>query len=188
MSAIYIISTPAMILENKYKPGNHKGSQKKLISRYQTYLVDPIICYFRPVSKPKEIESIIKKGIKRFRLKNISDRLTEWAIIGLTELMNYINKVIDDYENGIVNQSKIMNVKKNITAEIMVANFIQNCLEKTNNSKDIVKSSELYDKFKFFSDELHVPQIQFKRYFDENGFSSVRIKTGVIYRNIVFKN
>ena len=48
MTFIYVISNQVYAEQKLFKIGKHKGSKKKLIRRYKTYLIDPIVYYFFP--------------------------------------------------------------------------------------------------------------------------------------------
>ena len=60
--SIYVISVNDKSKDNEYKIGNHSGTQKQLLSRYQTYLINPIIFYYRPVINWQLIDSKIKSN------------------------------------------------------------------------------------------------------------------------------
>ena len=97
--SIYVISTISKSKENEYKIGNHSGTQKKLQSRYQTYLVNPIIFYYRPVTNWQLIDSKIKSELKKFRLKNDDNKLTEWFKTKLNDIISCINDIIDECDS-----------------------------------------------------------------------------------------
>jgi hypothetical protein len=45
--SLYVVSTAKKAKKNKYKFGRYGGTQKMLISRYGTYLINPICYYFK---------------------------------------------------------------------------------------------------------------------------------------------
>lgn len=97
LKSIYIISTLEKSQKHEFKMGKHKGSQKKLLSRYRTYLVDPIIFYFRPVINYNFIENKIKSKLKKFRISDEDNNLTEWIKLELFQLISYIDAIITIY-------------------------------------------------------------------------------------------
>lgn len=75
--SIYIISTFEQLNNNIFKIGKHNGTRSKLLSRYTTYLINPIIFYFRPVNDYGVVENKIKSELKKFRIKNNNGNYTE---------------------------------------------------------------------------------------------------------------
>jgi hypothetical protein len=94
MQSIYVISTLEKAKKNKYKIGRHDGSPKKLLSRYSTALIDPIIYFFIPVTNYIQIESEIKKSLKKYRIKNSDEKITEWVLLDLFSIINCINNIV----------------------------------------------------------------------------------------------
>lgn len=92
--SIYVISTEADSKINKYKIGNHTGSQKKLLSRYQTYLINPIIFYYRPVHNWTIIDSEIKSKLHDYRIQTNDGTVTEWFQLQLSDIIFHIEEII----------------------------------------------------------------------------------------------
>ena len=87
MDILYLISTTEKAKQDMYKLGSHKGSQLKLISRYQTYLIDPIIYFSYPIENPRFIESELKNIFKKYRIKNSNGKLTKWIKMDIHTLI-----------------------------------------------------------------------------------------------------
>lgn len=106
MEAIYIISTFECAKQNKYKPGYHTGTKKKLISRYATSLIHPIVYYFRYTSHAKQIESSLKSFFEKERIMNCNRKKTEWINIELDILIYELDKIFSKYEKNIKRNTK----------------------------------------------------------------------------------
>lgn len=96
MTSIYILSTREEAEKDKYKVGKHTGTQSKLLSRYGTPLINPIIYYFREVNNAKVIEDIFKKRFKEHRIVNENDSTTEWVNLELNLIINAIDEIIKE--------------------------------------------------------------------------------------------
>lgn len=60
--AFYILSTMNKAKKNIYKIGVHTGDIYSLLSRYLTYILDPIIYYFQYLDKESDnVEDILKR-------------------------------------------------------------------------------------------------------------------------------
>lgn len=97
--SIYIISTLKRSNDHIFKIGKHTGTRTKLMSRYATYLIDPIIFYFQPVINYGLVENKIKSKLKKFRIVNNNGKRTEWIKLELIDLMRCITKIVDYYTN-----------------------------------------------------------------------------------------
>jgi hypothetical protein len=104
IEAMYIISTIEQAEQDKYKLGNHTGTDKKLKSRYVTPLINPIIYYFRYVKNAKKIESIMKTKYDNNRIINQNGRKTEWFNIKLDDLISGVEQTISEYNKTTQNQ------------------------------------------------------------------------------------
>ena len=93
-TAIYVISTLDEFKKNTFKIGKHRGSQQKLLSRYKTYLVNPIIFYYHPVINYSIIENKIKKKLKNYRIKDNNGKVTEWFTLELSHIILFINEIV----------------------------------------------------------------------------------------------
>ena len=125
MESVYIVSTLKIAKDDEYKLGMHSGTQKKLLSRYGTPLIDPIIYFFRPVNDFKKIEALALKKFNKYRIINDSGKKTEWIKLNLNTLTIGLTKIIsenddieensdDDEENSdddiIEDEEEIINV------------------------------------------------------------------------------
>ena len=112
IQSIYIISTLEKSKINQFKIGRHSGSKESLLSRYRTYLIDPICFYFRSVSNSISIEDILKQFFTEYRIKNNNGNYTEWLNLDLPQIIFNIDKIIDknydknENENDIIGQNK----------------------------------------------------------------------------------
>jgi hypothetical protein len=141
MEVIYIISTLDKAKDNEFKLGSHTGSPKKLLNRYATPLINPILYFFLPVTESKFIESAIKNILIKFRIKNNDGRITEWIKLDLFSIINIINIVVVFNSVNLLDQINIDENKQSV-----------NVAQKTN-----VKSDEiaLSCKIKFKCDRCH---------------------------------
>ena len=96
---VYVISTLEDTKENIYKIGVHTGSQKLLLSRYRTYLINPEIYYYRLTTNSEKIDSKIKKELKEYRLKDEDGRYTEWFQLQLNKIRKCIDGIIEENDN-----------------------------------------------------------------------------------------
>ena len=99
-TAIYIISTRVHAEKNEYKLGKHTGSKKKLLSRYTTSLINPILYYFRYSKNSERIESILKQHFEKERIVNRNGHKSEWINIKLNLLIDEIDKNFLKYEKN----------------------------------------------------------------------------------------
>lgn len=107
LKSIYVISTINKSIKHKFKIGKHKGTQKKLLSRYKTYLINPIIFYFRPVINHTLVENQIKSKLDKFRIKDKDGAYTEWFQLELCQIIFEINNVIYSLNNQIDSKEKL---------------------------------------------------------------------------------
>ena len=146
MESIYIISTLKKSKINKYKIGRHTGTQRKLLSRYRTYLIDPIIYYFRPVNNFVWFENKIKSELNEYLIRDEDNIKTEWIILKLSKLINAIDNIIetnddhnnsdnDDSDNDNDNDNDNNNNDDNIPGKILISAKFKciRCLYKTDN-------------------------------------------------------
>jgi hypothetical protein len=92
--ALYIVSNETNITNNYYKVGIHTGIQSKLLSRYRTSLIDPIIIFFKYHKDAKIIEQQILSDLDDIRIKNNNSRKTEWVECSKTQLLKYVDIII----------------------------------------------------------------------------------------------
>ena len=135
MFHIYILSDKYRAAQNIYKVGRHTGNDDMLITRYKTYLTEPILYYFESVKTIEQcinIENEIKKTLEEYRTEFPSGNLTEWYKINLRQLMKHIDNAIESIcedsndEHGI----EIQNDETNeITKDARLRKYLK-CLEK----------------------------------------------------------
>ena len=98
MSSIYLISTHQKAKINEFKVGKFSGSIKKLISRYTTSLVSPIVFYYRKVNNYTLIEKQILSDLDKFRIINVNGNKSEWIVLDKNKIINIINKNIRKFD------------------------------------------------------------------------------------------
>ena len=101
MENIYILSTNKRSLRNIYKVGRHTGEKIRLINRYKTPLINPIVYLFQRVTTSKTAEKEIKEELNHFRIKNKNGRKTEWIIMEFSLLKQRITPILDKYEEPV---------------------------------------------------------------------------------------
>lgn len=69
-----------------------------------------------------------------------------------------------------------------------VNSFVKDCLTRTNNPTDRIQSSDLYNEFKFYSNDKFIHISKFKTILEKNGLKSVRGRSGSVYHNLIFKS
>ena len=96
MSGLYIVSTLDRIAANTFKVGKHTGTQRKLISRYRTYLVDPIILFYHPDSSDKIdlLERSVLEQLTHARISDEDGRTTEWIRAPLFEIIETVFRIL----------------------------------------------------------------------------------------------
>ena len=73
-----------------------------------------------------------------------------------------------------------------LTENDPVGCFIKDCL-KVDDNKQKIKSSDLFNEFKIYSNNASMCVSKFKSILEKNGFKAIREKTGMIYRGLSFK-
>ncbi|ANB50172.1 T5orf172 domain-containing protein [Powai lake megavirus] len=130
MQSIYIVSTLEKAKKKEYKIGQHTGTQRKLLSRYGTPLIDPIIYFFRPVHNSKKIETLILKKLNKYRIINSSGNKTEWIKLDIDNIIKKVCEIIwkndleVDENNLELNENDTKNkIKNNKSNKIKVNIF-----------------------------------------------------------------
>lgn len=107
----------------------------------------------------------------------------------------FLDILIEHYKKykseGIEKPKRIIeDTLKYINDNDPVSNFIEENYEKSNSSKDKIKSSELFEDFKNSNngDNRNINSIKFKTILNNMGFLHKREKTGSYYLNIKLKN
>ena len=96
--SIYLISTPERMDKDEYKLGKHKGSLNKLISRYVTPLVIPLVFCFARVNNYSEIETKILEELDNFRLLNVNGNKSEWIKLDRNKILTVIHNNINKFD------------------------------------------------------------------------------------------
>ncbi|RYE14236.1 MAG: GIY-YIG nuclease family protein [Rickettsiales bacterium] len=114
--SIYIISTKEKADNNIYKIGVHVGDINKLICRYATYLLHPVVNYFCYIDSNLDIESALKDEFINERLINCNNRRSEWVELPLKQISKCLNSLINGaFHNLVIDLSRDINhfTKKN---------------------------------------------------------------------------
>jgi hypothetical protein len=109
MTSIYVVSTLDRIKEHTFKVGKHSGSQQKLLSRYKTPLIEPLIIYFRPSVQSSEIEKQVLSQLDQYRIKDQDNKKTEWVKLDSIEIIKIIDcvgKTVDSIAEKAANPPK----------------------------------------------------------------------------------
>lgn len=132
--SIYVISTHYKANINEFKVGKFSGSMKKLISRYNTTLITPIIFYYREVNNYTLIEKQILSDLDEFRIINANGNKTEWIRLDKDTIINIINKNINEFDE--IHEIEIFNNKTFTTFKNSFMSLEKNILEY--NKKEII--------------------------------------------------
>lgn len=98
---VYIITNSDHMKENQFKIGKHTGEESVLLSRYRTYLLDPILIVYQPTGKYTNIiEKNLKNRTKQWAMRNNNGRKTEWRKIPLEILVEKLLDVIMEIEDS----------------------------------------------------------------------------------------
>jgi hypothetical protein len=87
---VYVITTMEHMKKNMFKFGKHTGTQRKLLSRYKTYLINPIIILYLPQDDMHEFENRVLTKLSAVRIHDDDGGNTEWVHMPLLELMHTI--------------------------------------------------------------------------------------------------
>jgi hypothetical protein len=90
---IFVLSTTEKAKNDTYMIGKHKGSQQKLLEKYVTILIDPVIYFHQRVSNYAAIENKIKSKLDANRIDN-----GEWINLKLSHIKEHIWDVINSNE------------------------------------------------------------------------------------------
>lgn len=91
LKAIYVVSTQDKADNDIYKIGIHLGTVKKLICRYATYVLHPVVYYFCYIDSNFDIESALKDEFIDERLINCNNKKSEWINLPLCKIVKCIN-------------------------------------------------------------------------------------------------
>jgi hypothetical protein len=90
LRGLYVISTIEKAESDFYKVGKHSGTQRALISRYKTYLINPIIYFYIPHDTVDEFETEILSELSEYRIHDNDGGDTEWVKLPLEKLLTII--------------------------------------------------------------------------------------------------
>lgn len=88
--ACYVISSPDLILLNKYKFGKTNQTRKQLETTYQRYLDGAKVLLFYETDTEDEDEDAILEHFREHRQKTSTGRLNEWLRIEFNILKDYL--------------------------------------------------------------------------------------------------
>lgn len=91
--SIYVLSCQA--LPDRYKIGMHSGTIDDLVQRYITAIPDVIIHYLRPCNDVRKVEKKLHSQLKRYRMKNINERDSEWFTCSLDTIMELLHILLE---------------------------------------------------------------------------------------------
>ena len=120
MEAIYVLSDPDSIRQNKYKVGITKRQKEYLLRDYRRSRPEVVLYLFENCENSKKIESFILQKFEKQRIPHESGTLSEWMILDVKILISEIKKILKS-ENR--DRSQVETVE-----EFTVNNFIStNC-------------------------------------------------------------
>jgi hypothetical protein len=99
---VYVVTSSINEKNGFYKVGIHTGDQKKLLTRYKTPLIDPMIRF--SISSPNAaiIEREVLKKLKNYRVTDASGKDSEWLNYDLIELISAIMGFKIKYDGVII--------------------------------------------------------------------------------------
>jgi hypothetical protein len=127
---IYVISNKVYSDHYMYKIGKHTGTKKKLIKRYKTYLIEPIVYLFFPTHTPLKDECAILARLAKYRIGN-----SEFVKLDLDQVMFMIRQYFKQkyarrpsvslsYASALVTKNVILNLEEK-TLQGDKCNFIR---------------------------------------------------------------
>ncbi|QTF48899.1 hypothetical protein qu_978 [Acanthamoeba polyphaga mimivirus] len=118
--AFYVITTNYHHNKKTYKIGIHTGTLEDLISRYMTYFPDLIVKYFQYTVIAREVETNLKKNLRKHRVVNVKGGRSEWINMEYEKLYAHIKCEINSDKNIIMNDITNMELVNKYINEIMV--------------------------------------------------------------------
>jgi len=140
MRSLYATSTRKKSKKHKYKLGYHTGPKNRLLSRYHTYLINPVIFYFKPTVNAAFLEADIFNILEDFIIYDENNKKTEWVCLELEKIIECIENLIkkynfnDDSELNSNNQGIMYACKKCGKKFNKKSNYGQHINRKTNRS------------------------------------------------------
>ncbi len=77
-----------------YKVGRHTGSEKRLVSRYITALIDPTVHLFVKCDAAR-VERLVLTKMSAHRLVNVRGRKSEWIRADLSTIIAEVQSALD---------------------------------------------------------------------------------------------
>lgn len=95
----YVVTTSDHLFNNRYKLGKCTGTQRKLLNRYKTPLINPICVLFYPIkSDVIAFERTMLNALQEFIINDENDNPTEWVKCNVGEILNVFAKHIPDFD------------------------------------------------------------------------------------------
>ncbi|AAV50284.1 hypothetical protein [Acanthamoeba castellanii mimivirus] len=157
--AFYVITTNYHHNKKTYKIGIHTGTLEDLISRYMTYFPDLIVKYFQYTVIAREVETNLKKNLRKHRVVNIKGGRSEWINMEYEKLYAHIKCEINSDKNIIINDVTNMELVNKYTKELLI-NKLSRTIYQTIFDIEICKPELLagIDESKYNLDELLTKQ------------------------------
>ncbi|QKE50324.1 T5orf172 domain-containing protein [Faustovirus] len=109
----YIVTTSDRMINNQYKLGKCTGTQRKLLSRYKTPLINPICVLFYPIkSDVIAFERTMLNALQQYIINDENDNPTEWVKCNVSEILNIFAKHIPDFDAAGVKE-RVKRERKN---------------------------------------------------------------------------
>lgn len=102
MNAVYVVSTSSHADSDTYKLGIHCGTVGKLMRRYGTYLIHPIVYYFCYIDSNFDIERALKDEFIDERIIDYNNKKSEWIKLPLAKIIKCLNALIDDSHHDTI--------------------------------------------------------------------------------------
>ncbi|XWV25409.1 putative ORFan [Tupanvirus deep ocean] len=80
------------------------------MSRYATYLIDPVVYYITDHKKNNLIETAILSILDDYRIINCNKHKTDWIKYPLDKLIEQIDKTIDDIDKNSISNNYYDNI------------------------------------------------------------------------------
>lgn len=93
--SIYIVSNAENHIQGRYKVGKHGGTQKQLITRYKTPLINPVIYFYYPCSDNSIMETAILEKLDRYRIRDENGKATEWINCALSIVVGIMLPILE---------------------------------------------------------------------------------------------
>nr|QQV29754.1 hypothetical protein K-LCC10_0499 [Kaumoebavirus] len=101
---LYVISAPDRAAQNLFKFGFHTGDKDKLLKRYRTALINPVIYLFEEGTLENEKE--ILYSLDEVRQMNDNENKSEWIKLDLYTLVTFIRGFLNQMETKSLYDSR----------------------------------------------------------------------------------